>query len=255
MRLVWVWLGLMVAAVQGEGVTTNGVSPVGVPALKRGDVVIFVGDSITAHGKRPGGWIERMQVALLTDWEYSDVQLVGRGVGGMKLRGLRDQFDRDVKWWPRPTVVVIEIGMNDLLQPDYEDSPATRAVFELGFRDLIWRTRRIGATPVLVTHTLYGEKQPGTNPFDKRLDDYSALIRAIGKKQRCAVIELRKPFLEYVAAHNPEDLASGVLTTDGAHFNERGHRFMADLMLKAFGVAPVADAPTAASPAEEEKAP
>jgi lysophospholipase L1-like esterase len=254
MRLVWVWFWLVVAAAHGEGVSTNGVAPAPVPALKRGDVVIFVGDSITAHGKRPGGWIELMQVAMLTDWQYSDVQLVGRGVGGMKLRALRDQFDRDIKW-PNPTVVVIEIGMNDLLQPDYEDSPAKRALFELGYSDLIWRTRQNGAAPVLVTHTLYGEKRPGTNTFDKRLDDYSALIRAIGRKKRCAVIELRQPFLAYVAAHNPEDLASGVLTTDGAHFNARGHRFMADLMLKAFGVAPVAGAPAAENPTASERAP
>jgi len=251
MRGVWVWLWLVVVAAHGDVVSTNIAVPVmdlvAVPTLTNGDVVMFLGDSITAHGDRPAGWIELMQGAMASSLQHREIELVGRGAGGMKLRGLRDVFDRYVRG-PVPTLVVIEIGMNDLLEADYEDTVSQRTLFELGFNDLIWRSRRKGIQPVLVTHTLYGEKQPGTNRLDKRLDAYSALIRAIGRKKRCPVIELRKPFLEYVAAHNPENRALGVLTTDGAHFNLRGHRFMADLMLKAFGAGALVETAAAVDP-------
>lgn len=238
------------AGVAAANETTQTVPP---PRLKAGDIVVFCGDSITEKGNLAGGWIELMESAILKHRRGEEIRLLGRGVGGMKLRGLRDQFDRDIGW-PRPTVVVIEIGMNDILDPAYEDTEAKRMLFELGYNDLIWRARRHGAVPVLLTHTLYGEQAPGTNAFDERLDRYSALIREIGRKKQCAVIEMRQPFLDYIAANNPDNLRQGILTYDGAHLNDRGNRLMADLLIAAFGLEPPARGAEPAAPPSHEGA-
>jgi hypothetical protein len=32
--------------------------------------------------------------------------------------------------------------------------------------------------------------------------------------------------------HNPDNKASGILTYDGNHFNQKGHEFVAEQMLK-----------------------
>ena len=219
------------------GPTNSPAAPVPVPRLKVNDVVVFVGDSITEKGANPDGWIGLMMESILTYRGGDSIVLHGRGMGGWTLQQLRDAFDERIAWLDA-TVIVIEIGMNDLLSGEYEDTPAKRTRFELGYNDLIWRSRRAGAKPVLLTHTLWGEQKPGTNEYDERLDAYSALIRKIGIKKQCPVIEIRKPFLEYCAANNPDDLKEGILTVDRKHFTPRGHRLMADLMIEAFGIGP-----------------
>jgi hypothetical protein len=46
--------------------------------------------------------------------------------------------------------------------------------------------------------------------------------------------DLRKAFVSHWKLHNPDNKPSGILTYDGNHFNDAGHRFVAEQMLKMF---------------------
>jgi lysophospholipase L1-like esterase len=46
--------------------------------------------------------------------------------------------------------------------------------------------------------------------------------------------DLRKAFVAHRKANNQENKPSGVLTFDGNHFNDAGHRFVAEQMFKKF---------------------
>jgi hypothetical protein len=46
--------------------------------------------------------------------------------------------------------------------------------------------------------------------------------------------DLRRAFVEHWKEHNPDNKPSGILTYDGNHFNDAGHRFIAEQMLKKF---------------------
>ena len=47
-------------------------------------------------------------------------------------------------------------------------------------------------------------------------------------------VDFNKAFVAHWKTHNPENRASGILTYDGNHFNDAGHRFVAQQMLKMF---------------------
>jgi len=46
------------------------------------------------------------------------------------------------------------------------------------------------------------------------------------------LIDLRKIFLAYNVANNPENKTKGILTTDGVHLNAKGNQLVADEMWK-----------------------
>ena len=46
--------------------------------------------------------------------------------------------------------------------------------------------------------------------------------------------DLRKAFVAHWKLNNPDNTPSGTLTYDGNHFNDAGHRFVAEQMLKKF---------------------
>src|ERR1041385_6134332 len=71
--------------------------------------VIFFGDSITAQGVRPGGYITRMKEALSQKGLANDYELIGAGIGGNKVYDLFLRMDEDVLA-QIPDVVFIYIG-------------------------------------------------------------------------------------------------------------------------------------------------
>jgi lysophospholipase L1-like esterase len=202
--------------------------------LKDGDVIVFAGDSITEQGQQAGGYVRLVEKALVERLPAIDVTVLGAGRALDTVRGLRERFDADVLAH-RPTVVVFAIGINDLMADD-GDNETTQKVWRLGLENLISRTRKAGARPILTTLTVVGERRHGTNQFDALLDTYSDMIRAVAKSRDCPLIELRRAFLAYLETNNPEQRDAGVLTTDGAHLGERGHRLFADGVLTALGV-------------------
>ncbi|MBL7833442.1 MAG: G-D-S-L family lipolytic protein, partial [Cyclobacteriaceae bacterium] len=62
---------------------------------------------------------------------------------------------------------------------------------------------------------------------------YSSLIRSIARNNNLPLVDLRKAFLEYNKANNPENKESGVLTTDRVHLNDKGNELVATEMWKA----------------------
>ena len=82
---------------------------------------------------------------------------------------------------------------------------------------------------------MIGEKTDGSNEFDPMLEDYSSISRRVAAETGTQVIDLRAQFLAYLAEHNRENEALGILTTDTVHLSAAGNRFVADRMLEALG--------------------
>ncbi len=56
------------------------------------------------------------------------------------------------------------------------------------------------------------------------------------------LVDLRQAFIDHLKASNPENKDRGILTGDSVHLNPAGNRLVADEMLKAIGIAPIAPA-------------
>ena len=205
-----------------------------VKTLKKDDRIIFLGDSITAAGVRPNGYVTLTAQRIAKAYPALNVKVIGAGISGHKVPDCQKRLDRDVIK-KKPTIVLIYIGINDVWH--WNNNRGTKkADFESGLHDLIKRINAAGARVILCTPTVIGEKTDGSNKMDKMLDEYSAISRKVAAATGSQMLDLRKLFLAYLKKHNKNNAARGVLTGDTVHLNSTGNRFLADLMLGALGV-------------------
>jgi lysophospholipase L1-like esterase len=94
--------------------------------------------------------------------------------------------------------------------------------------------QKAGIQVVQCSLTSVGEKHDGSNADDRKLEDFAQIERQVAAAKNVPLNDLRKAFVAYWKKNNPENRASGILTYDGNHFNDAGHRFVAEQMLKRF---------------------
>ena len=127
----------------------------------------------------------------------------------------------------KPTIVVIQIGCNDARR-------LAKETFKSSLEELIDKLRKAQVQVVQCTLTSVGEKHDGTNEDDPKLDEFAQIEREVAKAKNVPVNDLRKAFVAHWKANNPKNEGKGILTYDGNHFNDAGHRFVAEQMLKRF---------------------
>lgn len=199
--------------------------------LGSGERIAFLGDSITQQGARPGGYARLIDEALTTRRPELGATVIYAGISGHKVPNLQERLDRDVLS-KKPTLVFIYIGINDVWH-SIRNQGTPKDVYEAGLRDLIARIRAAGATVVLATPSVIGEKHDGSNPLDTMLDEYAAISRKVAAETNTPLCDLHEAFTRYLKDHNPENNDRGILTTDGVHLNAAGNRFVADCVAKA----------------------
>lgn len=209
---------------------------------KKGDRVVFLGDSITQAGAGPGGYVTLVREALDADHKDLEVEVIGAGISGNKVPDLERRLERDVLS-KKPTVVVIYIGINDVWH-SASGKGTSKEDFEKGLVNLIEQIQKAGSRVILCTATVIGEKTDGSNPLDKMLDEYCDISRGVAAKEKVQLLDLRKAFLAHLKEHNLENKDRGILTGDTVHLNAEGNKFVANQMLTAL---------TAAEDASSEK--
>jgi lysophospholipase L1-like esterase len=197
--------------------------------LKKGDKVIFFGDSLTAlavkdrrvpEGK---GYVPLVRAAL----KDRGVEVDAVATGGHRVPNLLQRVDKDVLA-RKPTVVVIQIGVNDA------SAGVTPEKFKGQLEELIGKLQKGGAKVVLCSCTCRVEGYDPKSAFDQKLDALADAARALAREKKIPLNDLRKAFIAYWKKHNPENKRSGFLTYDGNHWTEAGHKYVAEQMLKKF---------------------
>ena len=199
--------------------------------LKRGDKVLFFGDSLTAlaikdknvpEGK---GYVPLVREAL----KEKGVEVDAVATGGHKVTDLLARVEKDVLS-KKPSYVVIQIGVNDA------SKGVTPNEFRSQLLDLIGKLEAGGARVIQCTCTcrIEGYNPDNEKGMDKKLDALAEVARGIAKEKKLPLVDLRQAFLDYWKKNNPENKPRGILTYDGNHWTETGHQFVADQMLKKF---------------------
>jgi lysophospholipase L1-like esterase len=220
---------LILAATLG----TPAVAPAadGNPPLKKGEKIVFLGDSITTGGVAPKGYVTLVKNALAERHKDLGIEVVGAGVSGNKVPDLQKRLEKDVLA-KKPSLVVVYIGINDVWHG--ENDPAkgtTKEKYEAGLKEIIGKIKDAGARVVLCTPTVIGEKKAGANKLDAMLDEYAEVSRKVAKDTGSQLCDLRKAFADHLAKNNPDDKERGVLTTDRVHLNDAGNKLVADTIL------------------------
>jgi lysophospholipase L1-like esterase len=197
--------------------------------LKKGDKVIFFGDSLTAlavkdaHVPEGKGYVPLVREAL----KEKGVEVDAVATGGHKVTDLLKRVDKDVIA-KKPTVVVIQIGVNDA------SAGVTPEQFKGQLEELIDKLHKGGARVAQCTCTCRREGYVANDAFDKKLDALAETARALAREKKLPLIDLRQAFLDYWKEHNPDNKPKGILTYDGNHWTETGHKYVAEQMLKKF---------------------
>ncbi|MEI8380830.1 MAG: SGNH/GDSL hydrolase family protein [Planctomycetota bacterium] len=222
---------LMASAVLGLMVGSGLADDSGI-TLKKGDRIVFLGDSITQGGDSNDKGYVRLIRKTLTEKADLGIEVIGAGISGNKVPDLQRRLEKDVLS-RKPTIVVIYIGINDVWHGENDPARGTLPeAFAAGLKDVIGRCTEAGAKVVICTPTVIGEKKDGGNKLDQRLDQYSDISRNLAKELKLPLCDLRKAFLDHLKEHNAKDAESGILTSDRVHLNDAGNKFVADTMLK-----------------------
>ena len=161
--------------------------------LKDNDVWVMAGDSITAQ-RLHTNYIEAFYRTRHPEWH---LHFRNSGIGGNRTSQILARFDYDVAAW-KPTIVSIELGMNDVNGSVEE--------YIKGMKALIAKIRAIPAQPVLISSSPVndgsimndwkGDRCQKLHPFTEALqklateenvafiDQYHALIDLWGQNQR-----------------------------------------------------------------------
>jgi lysophospholipase L1-like esterase len=201
--------------------------------LKKGDRIVFLGDSITQAGVSPRGYVTQIRKELEAKHKDLGIEVIGAGISGNKVPDLQARLKRDVLD-RKPNVVVIYIGINDVWHSESGRGTSVEK-YEAGLGDIIDQIQKTGARVVLCTPTVIGEKKEGTNKLDKMLEEYSAISRKVAKEHKVVLCDLRKAFLNHLKEHNKEDREKSILTSDRVHLNDAGNKLVAEEILKALG--------------------
>ncbi|MEO6569535.1 MAG: rhamnogalacturonan acetylesterase [Opitutaceae bacterium] len=139
----------------------------------------------------------------------------------------------------KPNYVLIQFGHNDSHAPENRESTDPAIDYKDYLRKYIDESRAAGATPILVSPMVrrafdeagkFSEAPTGRN---RPLGSYAAATREVGQEKKVAVIDLYASSLALAAKLGPVASAEFANKSgDGTHFNEKGARAMADLVMR-----------------------
>ena len=213
------------------GLPPSAARAVAAEGLKKGERIVFLGDSITQAGATAGGYVTLAREALAKKYPDLGIEVLGAGISGNRVPDLEARLDRDVLE-KKPTLVVIYIGINDVWH-SLQNRGTSKADFEQGLRRIIQRIQDADARVILCTPSVIGEKYDGSNQLDTMLDEYSQISCTIAAETHSRLLDLRRQFVAHLKAANKENADKKILTTDGVHLNSAGNQFLAERMLEA----------------------
>jgi len=132
----------------------------------------------------------------------------------------------------RPDYVLIQFGHNDSHGPDKPESTDAATAYKDYLRRYIDDSRAIGASPILVTPMVRRTFDSAGKLIDG-LAPYADAMKDVAIEKKVAVIDLHASSKALVETLGPD--ASAEMANkkgDATHFNEKGARAMADLVLK-----------------------
>ncbi len=195
----------------------SGVQASGI-AVKDGQTIAFLGDSITDDGwNNPTGFV-RLTVAGL---KANDIRVasIPAGIRGNTSDQMRERLKRDVLD-KKPDWMILSCGVNDA-----RGVPLAR--FKTNITAIVDRCKTGGVKVVILTATVIGEDL--NNKYNKKLALYNELLRSLAKEKKCLLADLNVMFHERIKAGH-------LLTSDGIHMNPDGDQVMAIGILRAFGL-------------------
>jgi len=212
----------------------QGASVAAPPRLR----LVIIGDSTVSEypATRPDrGWGQFIEERF----KDGTIKVINLAAPGRSAR----TFIQEGRWQKaldeKPDYVLIQFGHNDSHNPANPESTDAATDYREYLRRYIDESRAIGATPILVTPVVrrtfdaQGKITESQPPPNRPLISYAKAMKEVASERKVAVIDLHvssKAFVEKLGPQASADLANK--QGDATHFNEKGARAMADLVMK-----------------------
>ena len=206
-----------------------------VAPFRDGDVVLFVGDSIT----RGGLFHSNLFLYYMTRYPQMKLRFYNSGKSGDNAAGTLARLPWD-GLQHKPNVAVVMLGMNDAVVGQPQDRPLAN------LEKLVVALKEAGCRVVQVGPTIYDETVdvPTKANIGKNaaLQAYSAGVRAMAARLGNEFVDFYEPLQTYNLAHQQDDPKFTIVGADRVHPGAAGHYLMARAFLEAQGEKPADEA-------------
>ena len=193
-------------------------------AVKDGEKVAFLGDSITEMGNRPpAGYIQLVKDGLMRSGVK--IEVVPAGVPGDTSGKMLARLERSVLSH-KPAWMFLSCGVNDAM------TPASIEDFKRNITEIIDKAQASGIKVLVMSTTVRNEDL--NSVANKNIEPFNQFLREL-------VRDRKLPF-----ADNDEQMRSDLkrragekglhLTIDGCHMNGYGNQLMAATVLESLGI-------------------
>jgi len=197
--------------------------------VKDKDKIAFMGDSITANGNRPAGYVNMVMKGL----EIAGVKAekVAVGVSGHKSNDMLARLDRDVlsrkvQW------MTLSCGVNDVW---HGERGVKLEDYKVNIGKMLDACEAADIKVIVLTATMIHED--ASNKENQKLAGYNAWLREEATKRGLLLADLNADMQAELARIRENDKTPGnKLTVDGVHMAFSGDCMMAWGVLKAMGV-------------------
>ena len=213
-------------------------------AVKSGEKIAFLGDSITAGGwGNPLGYVRLVMAGLEANGVKAEA--VPAGISGHKSDNMLARLERDVIS-KKPQWMTLSCGVNDvwhgkngvaldeaaLSSGDFGAGGAARGTYKKNIAEIVDKAEGAGIKVVLLTATVIHEKLD--NAENAKLAPYNDSLRALAREKKLRLADLNAMFQEKIKAEDKP--TQKVLTSDGVHMALEGDKLMATGVLQALGL-------------------
>lgn len=200
-------------------------------AVKNGEKIAFLGDSITQLGKNKTPFMGYLHL-VIDGLARSGVkaEAVPAGISGHKSTQMLARVDKDVIT-KKPQWMLLSCGVNDVWHgkrgvalPDYKKN----------ITEIVNKAQKAGIKVVIMTSSMI--REDAKNKLNTTLKDYNDFLRTLAREKKCLLADINAEMQKEVYSKELSCIAGNKLTYDGVHMNGRGHMMMASVILETFGV-------------------
>jgi lysophospholipase L1-like esterase len=169
--------------------------------LKDGDTWVMAGDSITAQHLH-SNYFEAFCFARYPNLKFS---FRNSGVGGHTIPSTLARFDYDIGAW-KPTVVSVELGMND-----QGGTPTEKFVANMG--GMVERIRAVKARPVLFSASPMNNGDTMAKlSGNKRLNEYAVALKEFSAKEGLPYADQFHALVDFWGNNKPREAMANSLS-------------------------------------------
>jgi len=207
-------------------------------ALKDGQFILFIGDSITDCGRRGqnapygDGYVALFRELMIARHPERKITVINKGIGGNKVTDLEGRWEDDVMRH-RPDWLSIKIGINDLhshlLNTQYAVPPDS---FASVYEAILKRTLAVWKPKLILISPFYISRDFSSGSFRSQvlelLPRYIEPVKHLSEQSKARYVPLHDIFQKHLEYREPDDFCP-----EPVHPHRAGHLVIAEAVMAA----------------------